>query len=128
MLAVCLAAALANAAAPGGPAAPALLLLLLLLRSPPLWALPALGLALDRASPAAYQRWWEALLLLHCTILLLVLSDQVTAAANGSGAPPWFGSLLGYGGLLACLDAVFFKVGAADSRSWGLPQLALASQ
>jgi hypothetical protein len=124
VLVVCLAATLAQAAAPGGPAAPAPLLLLL--RSAPLWALPALGLAVDRASPAAYQRWREALLLLHRTILLLVLNIHAAAPASDSAAaPPWFGSLLGYGGLLACLDAVMFKVGAAGSR-WrcGLPQLA----
>jgi hypothetical protein len=123
MLAVCLVAALAQAAAPGGPADP-LPLLLLLLRSAPLWALPALGLALDRASPAAYRRWREALLLLHRAVVLLALS--VEAAAAGGNADAWSGPEVAYGGLLACLDAVLFKVGAAGCpslpwrRCWGL--------
>jgi hypothetical protein len=106
LLVMGLAGVIAQTAAPGGLAA-------VLLRSAPFWLLPALGLAVDQVSPAAYQRWREALLLLHRVLVVLLLSAPAAMPASSGAAPPWSGSVVRYGGLLACFDAVMFKVGGA---------------
>jgi hypothetical protein len=78
------------------------------LRLLPYWGLPVLGLVMDRLSTASYQRLRERLLLVHRAF---VVAFACNPAMFGAGELALTESVIKYGGLIACFDAIMYKVG-----------------
>jgi hypothetical protein len=86
------------------------------LRLLPYWGLPVLGLVMDRLNTASYQRVRERLLLVHRAF---VVAFACNPAMFGAGELALTESVLKYGGLIACFDAIMYKVGGQRGEGWG---------